>query len=374
MAPVAPNPAHVGRGPLAPEVHDPEGGPAAAAAEVGRDRAFLMLPPGTSGTEARLFGHHLEPGCVNALASFAPSGVPRPTRIKDPEHARAMRRLAAAGVQVWTPDRVERLTRVKISDMSRFYPELVLRWSMPLFGSVALWRPEGPVLLSFLASKPEPPRFGDTELEVLSLLVSALNAGAAAARLLKEARPGIDRLLDEIELAVSLHFPDGTEYRNRRLPGLLETLDHPERLMAESSHLAARILRLSERPTKSTPRPPPDSGTRTVHLDGDLLYLNGSWLPPGAAGPGPAALVSVRGARARLPDAPSLADRYDLTSRQAQVARMLAEGASSQDIADRLGISPHTARHHAQRVVERVGTHSRKALGLRFLQDLSDGN
>jgi hypothetical protein len=31
-------------------------------------------------------------------------------------------------------------------------------------------------------------------------------------------------------------------------------------------------------------------------------------------------------------------------------------------------LSADTARHHAQSVLERIGTHSRKAMGLRFLE------
>lgn len=70
-----------------------------------------------------------------------------------------------------------------------------------------------------------------------------------------------------------------------------------------------------------------------------------------------------------MPDVRTLSGLYGLTPRQAEVAQLLARGASNSEIADRLGISPHTARHHAQRVLEKVGTHSRKAVGMRFLED-----
>lgn len=42
---------------------------------------------------------------------------------------------------------------------------------------------------------------------------------------------------------------------------------------------------------------------------------------------------------------------------------MLAEGCSNVTVAERLGISPHTARHHTQRVLAKLGVHSRSAAG-----------
>jgi len=46
-----------------------------------------------------------------------------------------------------------------------------------------------------------------------------------------------------------------------------------------------------------------------------------------------------------------------------EVAILLAEGCSNSTVARRLGISPHTARHHTQRVLGKLGVHSRSAAG-----------
>lgn len=79
-------------------------------------------------------------------------------------------------------------------------------------------------------------------------------------------------------------------------------------------------------------------------------------------------LVVVRPAAPLLPGEAELRDRYGLTPRQAEVAVILARGRSNREIAGRLGISPHTARHHAQRVLEKTGAESRKALALHLLR------
>jgi DNA-binding CsgD family transcriptional regulator len=59
--------------------------------------------------------------------------------------------------------------------------------------------------------------------------------------------------------------------------------------------------------------------------------------------------------------APSLA-RLGLTRREAQVARLLARRATNREIAEQLGMSPHTVRHHAENVFVKLGVHSRRAV------------
>jgi DNA-binding CsgD family transcriptional regulator len=57
---------------------------------------------------------------------------------------------------------------------------------------------------------------------------------------------------------------------------------------------------------------------------------------------------------------------YGMTEREVEVAWLLAEGLSNAVLAQRLGISPHTARHHTQRVLGKLGVHSRAEAGARL--------
>jgi DNA-binding CsgD family transcriptional regulator len=57
---------------------------------------------------------------------------------------------------------------------------------------------------------------------------------------------------------------------------------------------------------------------------------------------------------------------YGLTPREVEVALLLAEGCSNAVVARQLGISPHTARHHTQRVLGKLGVHSRSEAGARL--------
>lgn len=81
-----------------------------------------------------------------------------------------------------------------------------------------------------------------------------------------------------------------------------------------------------------------------------------------------AVLVAVERLTPVLPSAQALQDRHGLTPREAEVALLLAEGLSNQDIADRLRISPHTVRHHAEWVFLKLKIHTRKALALNLLE------
>jgi DNA-binding CsgD family transcriptional regulator len=49
------------------------------------------------------------------------------------------------------------------------------------------------------------------------------------------------------------------------------------------------------------------------------------------------------------------------------VALLAAAGLSNAEIARHLGLSSHTVRHYLERVMDRLGLHSRKALALHFL-------
>ena len=69
------------------------------------------------------------------------------------------------------------------------------------------------------------------------------------------------------------------------------------------------------------------------------------------------------------PDAPSddaLRKRLGLTRKEVDVVRLLAEGRSNAGIAAALCVSPHTARHHTERIMAKLGVRSRAEVGSRL--------
>jgi DNA-binding response OmpR family regulator len=81
-----------------------------------------------------------------------------------------------------------------------------------------------------------------------------------------------------------------------------------------------------------------------------------------------ATLPAANGASAAPGAAPSLSDaelqrRFGLTERQVRVARLLAERCSNSELAERLGVSEHTARNHTYQVMAKLGTAKRTQVG-----------
>jgi len=71
--------------------------------------------------------------------------------------------------------------------------------------------------------------------------------------------------------------------------------------------------------------------------------------------------VPALGSLAATPDAEAL-PRHNLTARQSQVLRLIAEGFSSKQIAEELGISLKTAQTHRANLMSRVGVHKASSL------------
>jgi DNA-binding NarL/FixJ family response regulator len=71
-------------------------------------------------------------------------------------------------------------------------------------------------------------------------------------------------------------------------------------------------------------------------------------------------LVDASGPRTALEsDAEDEAPPVELTARELQVLRLLAEGASNKSIARRLDITPHTAKFHVASIVAKLGATGR---------------
>ncbi|MBK7830798.1 MAG: response regulator [Gemmatimonadetes bacterium] len=59
----------------------------------------------------------------------------------------------------------------------------------------------------------------------------------------------------------------------------------------------------------------------------------------------------------------ALQQRFGLTDRQVEVARLLAQGLSNAEIAEALGLSTYTARNHTEAVLLKLGASTRARVG-----------
>lgn len=92
---------------------------------------------------------------------------------------------------------------------------------------------------------------------------------------------------------------------------------------------------------------------------------DGAWivraerLAVGDPGDGTAVVIVVERCDGRLPSDEELRRVHGLTPKEARVARLLAARRSNEEIACELFISPHTARHHTESVLQKLGVRSR---------------
>jgi len=68
-----------------------------------------------------------------------------------------------------------------------------------------------------------------------------------------------------------------------------------------------------------------------------------------------------------LPDVAQIRIRHGLSRRQSEVALLLAQGQTNDQVAAALRISPHTARRHTERVLGKLGVSRRGGVAQRLL-------
>ncbi len=143
-----------------------------------------------------------------------------------------------------------------------------------------------------------------------------------------------------------------------------------ERLLGRDPHRAAveaRLAALGRDVRRGGPALtlPPAVQVETAR---GAYTLRASLLPAGSFGPDAAVLVSVQVATAQvLPTADDVRARLGLTRREAEVALLLAEGLTNGQMAERLFVSPHTARHHVENVMAKLGVAARAGVASRLM-------
>jgi DNA-binding CsgD family transcriptional regulator len=178
-----------------------------------------------------------------------------------------------------------------------------------------------------------------------------------------DTRAPLRAFLEELEEGTALLEAHGVlAYQNRALKSLLS--DEPE---------ATALLETARRFGRHCIKAPPSHahGESSTVRPNDLRVATtrGTYsvraipLPTGAKQRAEVLLI-IRRMGIVLPSVASLRLQFRLTPREAEVALLLAKGASNAEVALALGVSVHTARHHGEHLFAKIGVHSRKAMAL----------
>jgi DNA-binding CsgD family transcriptional regulator len=206
-----------------------------------------------------------------------------------------------------------------------------------------------------LYREPGAPLFDREELERVRSLAPLLAEGARCALLVGEASdpegpesPGLVVLTDRwsVESATPgverwlAELPDG-DWDAGRLPAAVYAV-------------AGRALRTADGPAV----PGEVAVARVLSRSGTWVVLHGAALV--ADGARRVAVIVEPAHPARI--SPLLMSAYGLTQREQEVTRLVLQGASTAEIAERLVVSPHTVQLHLKRIFEKTGVRSRRDL------------
>ena len=174
------------------------------------------------------------------------------------------------------------------------------------------------------------------------------------------------RVLDSVEHCFAFFDLNGAlRHANRAMLQQLATSPENEFLRKELADFARVVAGMAKvrRLTSAVERL---AGSKVQTSLGEYVF-DGIYAGADLLGQGACVVVNVR---VPPPDPFSgalLARRFKLTRQQAMVARLLAEGLRNDEIARRLTISEHTARHHVEQVKLKVAAPTRAAVAARIL-------
>lgn len=137
------------------------------------------------------------------------------------------------------------------------------------------------------------------------------------------------------------------------------------------SRAVRRVARLVTRAVRTGESVPGEDGGISL-VAGDFR-IRGAALRSNLFCKGPCVLVALESRVPEIIADPALRRRYGFSKQEARVAQLLARRYSNREIASTFGISPHTARHHTEHVLLKLGVHSRREARALVLQTTTSG-
>lgn len=328
------------------------------------DRTLFNLTHG--GDVLSIWGPGLAP-FGEVLREMVRGVEPGAIRYRDDHLDEALKVRRHSNLEIWSNRMVARMLDLPMEAMP-FYREFMVPAGTVEGGGMTISLAEGEAMIG---SNPGPPGrnpFGEDWLELFHLLLSSFKAGSRTLFALEDRRTTLVETLDTFSHAVGIWRLDGTEaHRSTALRALLEAEGESARIVAEIQALARRTSRLLHRRPKADPGATVRVGAREVSTASARFEIRSGLLASRMFGRDPVVLVTVQRLTPSIPAVAVLRDRFGLTRREADVARLLGLGLSERAIAERLCVSPHTIRSHGERIFRKVGVHDRGALMYRLL-------
>jgi DNA-binding CsgD family transcriptional regulator len=201
-----------------------------------------------------------------------------------------------------------------------------------------------------------------SKLAILSLMAPAFRAGAAAASSAQVRHGQIASLVDSCSDGCALFTKTGSLlHMNPALSSMLQNVETRAELSMAVSTAGRSVQQICFAQSLQVSEMSPAAFEKRA---GGTTYRVTACVVSDADGQNcPSILVTVHRVGQNLASSTGLLrDRFDLTQRETEVAVLLADRYSNHELAERLGISEHTARHHTESVMRKLGVADRRQL------------
>lgn len=220
-----------------------------------------------------------------------------------------------------------------------------------------------PAALLYYHEREESKPFGERGLALLRLLMPAFKAGVHACLHLATQRAELGRLFDTLEGGFACFDGTGRLIQQNSAMTMLFAMEPEHRALREQVSSFARTLGSSIRGT--TPHAPGDRDLRPwreLRTTTQRYRMSVSLLPAGLLATHSMIVVALNRVGLQQRSDAEMRATFALTPREVQIARLLAGRRSNSEIADALGVSAHTVRRHTERVLMKLGVHSRRGV------------
>ena len=196
-------------------------------------------------------------------------------------------------------------------------------------------------------------------IAALRAIAPAFRAGVAAWVNATTSASTVSRMLDSLADAALMFDVTGTLVHANPAASR-RTAGDESRLRSEAQCIAWKIGASARRRGAGQAE---SQIVRRIQVGGSVYQLRGSIVGEQLLGAAPAVLVTITVATAEPLSDEALRSEFGLTTREVQVARLIAEGLSNSEIAERLGVRFFTARNHVERTLAKLGVASRMRVG-----------
>jgi DNA-binding CsgD family transcriptional regulator len=239
-------------------------------------------------------------------------------------------------------------------------------WYMPhgLLDGVGIFCPELPggsaAVLEINRDRYGSERFGDKGLALMTLLIPSFLGGIEMQLRLASHWASLSATIDRSDEALLVFDLNGLNiHSNIAANRVFQGEPQRDRLTIAINTLvkamALRYLPASKRqPSFSL------DATATVSGAQKTYHLRAAYLGLGILRGDTSIVVTVTPAEIGHLTDQEVRQKFDLTNREVQVAHLLARLMSAREIASALGVSLSTARRHTERVLAKLGVHSRR--------------